>query len=78
MGWKRRLVSGLLLTFAVFLAAGATAVAKIPWLPWWSEAGVASLAFLAGLLLDPFKSIVTDWVEQPARQYASLWVHTPA
>ena len=76
MGWPRRLASGLLLMLAVAVAAAAVAVADIPWLPWWGQACVALVAFLAGLLLDPFKTIVTDWVEQPGRQYASLRTHT--
>jgi len=75
-GLQLRLASGLLLTLAILVAAGAVAVAKIPWLPWWSEAAVAALAFLAGLVLDPFNALVANWVEQPARHQASLRAQT--
>lgn len=75
-GWQRRLASGLLFALAILVAAGAVAVAKIPWLPWWSEAAVAALAFLAGLVLDPFKTLVANWIEQPARHQASLRAQT--
>jgi hypothetical protein len=38
-------------------------------------AAVAVLAFLTGLALDPFKTLVANWVEQPARHHASLRAH---
>src|SRR5690348_8729915 len=64
----RRLVSGVALGVIAVAAIAAAVAGKFPALPAWGTASVAGVALVAGLLLDPFKRRVTEWIDQPERQ----------
>src|SRR6266536_798080 len=74
--WPRRFASGMLFALIILVAAGAAAAAKILRLPWWSESIIAGFAFIAGLLLDPIKSLLADWVGRPVQRDARLRAET--
>jgi TPR repeat protein len=73
-GW-RRLVSAAALVLVVVAAIASAAAARLPRPSGWGTAAIAGVALAAGLLLDPFKRLAGEWIEQPRGQRKALEAH---
>ncbi|GAA4502331.1 hypothetical protein GCM10023191_053720 [Actinoallomurus oryzae] len=73
-GW-RRLVTAAALVLIVVAAIASAAAAKLPLPPGWGTAAIAGVTLAAGLLLDPFKRLAGEWIEQPRERRKALKAH---
>ena len=68
------MISGFVLAFVVVVAV--VAAAWPSYLRTWAAAVIAGAAFAAGLAIDPFKKMVSEWFEHPRQQRDALLANT--
>lgn len=73
-GW-RRLVWGAGLGLVVVAAVAVATAGRLHGLPAWGTAVLAGLAVAGGLVLDPLKKLIGEWIEQVRGRRRALKAH---